>query len=192
HDRAGHNANSAIIVSVTPEDFGQPGPLAGVEFQRRLEKKAFEIGSGDVPVEYFDDFKKGLEHLKNGEKDYSLGDQRHTDKENRNKPQIKGKYRFADVHNILPLELTASFAEGMDNFGHMIKGYNNDEAIIDGIESRTSSPVRITRSKDYQSINVHGLYPCGEGAGYAGGITSAAMDGIKVAEIIAMDFKTLK
>ncbi|MBE5833212.1 MAG: FAD-binding protein [Butyrivibrio sp.] len=192
HDRAGHNANSAIIVSVTPEDFGQPGPLAGVEFQRRLEKKAFEIGSGDVPVEYFDDFKKGLEHLKNGEKDYSLGDMRHTDKEDRNKPQIRGKYRFADVHNILPLELTASFAEGMDNFGHMIKGYDNDEAIIDGIESRTSSPVRITRSKDYQSLNVHGLYPCGEGAGYAGGITSAAMDGIKVAEIIAMNFKALK
>ena len=74
----------------------------------------------------------------------------------------------------------------------MIKGYNNDEAIIDGIESRTSSPVRITRSIDYQSLNVLGLYPCGEGAGYAGGITSAAMDGIKVAEIIAMNFETLK
>lgn len=192
HDRAGLNANSAIIVAVTPEDFGGKGVLAGVEFQRRIEKKAYEIGMGDVPVEYYDDFKKGVDALKQGNADFSLGDNRHTDIEDRNKPQIKGKYRFADVHNILPLELNEAFLEGMEHFGHMIKGYDSEDTIIDGVESRTSSPVRITRDASLESINVQGLYPCGEGAGYAGGITSAAMDGIKVAETIAAKYKNLQ
>ena len=192
HDRAGLNANSAIIVAVTPEDFGEAGVLAGVEFQRRLEKKAYEIGMGDVPVEYYDDFKKGVEQVRLGNTEFSLGDARHTDREGRNKPQIKGKYRFADVHNILPQELNEAFVEGMEYFGHMIKGYDNEDAIIDGVESRTSSPVRITRDSSLQSLNVQGLYPCGEGAGYAGGITSAAMDGIKVAETIAAKYKNLQ
>ncbi len=191
-DRAGLNANSAIIVAVTPEDFGGKGALAGVEFQRRIEKKAYEIGMGDVPVEYYDDFKKGVDALKQGNADFSLGDNRHTDIEDRNKPQIKGKYRFADVHNILPLELNEAFLEGMEHFGHMIKGYDSEDTIIDGVESRTSSPVRITRDASLESINVQGLYPCGEGAGYAGGITSAAMDGIKVAETIAAKYKNLQ
>ncbi len=189
HDRGGDNANSAIIVSVNPEDYGLDDVLSGVEFQRRLEKKAFETGLGDIPVEYYDDFKQGLLLRHEENKDVSLEGKRHGSESGRNKPAIKGKYRFSDVHNILPIELADSFVEGMENFGHMIKGFNSDETIIDGIESRTSSPVRITRGKDYQSLNVQGLYPCGEGAGYAGGITSAAMDGIKVAEMIAQENK---
>lgn len=100
-------------------------------------------------------------------------------------PQMKGMYEFASVHEILPNDLNEAFVEGMENFGRIIKGYNDTRALVSGVESRTSSPVRIMRGEDGQSINVKGLFPCGEGAGYAGGIMSAAMDGIRTAELVA-------
>lgn len=177
--RGGKNANSAIIVSVTPKDYGSSHPLAGIEFQRELEKRAFEAGQGKVPVERYGDFKKAFLYEENpGSEanevtfpvDFS--------------PCIKGAWRYADVHSILPEELNLSFIEGMEQFGGAIRGFNHNDVFIDGIESRTSSPVRINRDDTLQS-SVKGIYPCGEGAGYAGGITSAAMDGIKVAEEIA-------
>ena len=174
HARDSRNANSAIIVSVTPEDFGSDAPLAGVEFQRRLEEKAYQIGQGKVPVEYFEDFRNG----------YSA-----KERNGWNAPCIRGAYVFADVHEILPENLKLALIEGMEHFGHVIHGFDAPDTLMDGIESRTSSPVRITRDDSFESVNTAGLYPCGEGAGYAGGIMSAAMDGMRVAEIIAEKYR---
>ena len=173
HSRNSHNANSAIIVSVTPEDYGAEGPLAGVEFQRRLEEKAYQIGNGKIPVEYFEDFSKNEVTKERG---------------NWNKPCIKGDYTFAEVHTILPPVLSTALIKGMEHFGHIIQGFDAPDTLLEGVESRTSSPVRITRGENFESVNTQGLYPCGEGAGYAGGIMSAAMDGIRIAEIIAAQF----
>lgn len=105
------------------------------------------------------------------------------------KPCIKGRYVFANLRGLLPLECEQAFMEGMEQFGRKIRGFDACDTILSGIESRTSSPVRIHRDENLQSPSVKGLYPCGEGAGYAGGITSAAMDGILVAEQIAMQYK---
>lgn len=174
------NANSAIIVSVTPEDYEGSGPLAGVEFQRRLEEKAFSIRNGAIPVERYGEYRKkivtGQEFVYNKNKEKRIPDTF--------MPCIKGKWEFGPVHEILPGELGRAFVEGMEQFGHMIKGFDDDNVLLEGLESRTSSPVRIVRDEKLQS-SMRGLYPCGEGAGYAGGITSAAMDGIKVAEMLA-------
>ena len=98
---------------------------------------------------------------------------------------MKGSYEFSAVHEILPEELNKAFVEGMENFGKTIKGYNDNRALVSGVESRTSSPVRINRGNDGFSENIKGLFPCGEGAGYAGGIMSAAMDGIRIAQLLA-------
>lgn len=179
--RDGQNANSAIIVTVDPKDFGSDDVLAGVEFQRGLERKAFEIGKGCIPVEYYGDFKEAVTGMK-APLDEPLKDDLLPEKFT---PQTKGKYVFADVHSILPDELRRAFVEGMESFGRTIKGYSDDRTIVSGVESRTSSPVRILRGDDGESVNIKGLYPCGEGAGYAGGIMSAAIDGIKTAEYVA-------
>lgn len=177
--RDGSNANSAIIVSVTPEDYGADGPLSGIEFQRRLEKKAFEIGKGKIPVERYGDYKKAVAEEKEGAnaEEISVISPDFA-------PSIKGAWDFAPVHEILPTALKTAFVEGMEQFGRVIKGFNDGAVLIEGLESRTSSPVRILRDEGLQS-SIRGLYPCGEGAGYAGGITSAAMDGIRVAEEVA-------
>lgn len=169
-DRSSRNANSAIIVQVTPNDFGTEGPLAGVEFQRRLEEKAFMAGNGKVPVQYYEDYVKDKESEETP--DYQ-------------KPCIKGKYAYTNLRGILPEECEKAFIEGMEHFDKVIPGFAAKDAILAGIESRTSSPVRIHRDENLQSPAIKGLYPCGEGAGYAGGITSAAMDGIYIAEKIA-------
>lgn len=169
-DRSSRNANSAIIVQVTPNDFGAEGPLAGVEFQRRLEEKAFMAGNGKVPVQYYEDYVKDKESEETP--DYQ-------------KPCIKGKYAYTNLRRILPEECEKAFIEGMEHFDKVIPGFAAKDAILAGIESRTSSPVRIHRDENLQSPAIKGLYPCGEGAGYAGGITSAAMDGIYIAEKIA-------
>ncbi len=174
--RDGKNANSAIIISVTPKDYGSTHPLAGIEFQKKLEEKAFNIGKGEIPVERYGTFKKAL-----GKK-ISANNKKQIPEEF--SPCIKGKWCYAGVHEILPEKLNEAFLEGMEQFGKIIKGYDHEYALIEGIESRTSSPVRINRDEKLQS-SIKGIYPCGEGAGYAGGITSAAMDGIKVAEEIA-------
>ncbi|RKM62374.1 FAD-binding protein [Butyrivibrio sp. CB08] len=177
--RDGDNANSAIIITVDPKDFGGSDILSGVEFQRRLEKKAYELAGGKIPVEYYGDFKKAIDG--DGQESGSIDnfiDQNFV-------PQMKGEYEFAKVHTILPDDLNKAFVEGMENFGRTIRGYNDDRALVSGVESRTSSPVRIVRLEDGVSENISGLFPCGEGAGYAGGIMSAAMDGIRIAQLVA-------
>lgn len=181
--RDSENANSAIIITVDPKDFGSEDVLAGVEFQRRLEEKAYKLGNGKIPVEYYEDFKNAVD------KDGAFNSDSNLDKETVRfrdsfHPNTKGAYSFTNVHEILPDDLNKSFVEGMEKFGTMIKGYNSPDALIAGVETRTSSPVRINRTENGESENVKGLFPCGEGAGYAGGIMSAAMDGIKIAELI--------
>ena len=186
--RDGSNANSAIIVSVTPEDYGgnpQAEPLAGVEFQRRLEEKAYELGGGAVPVQRYGLYKACVEQGCSQE-ELEVND---IVKEELLQPCIKGKWRESDLSSLLPEELSRAFVEGMEQFGRQIPGFDRPDAILSGVESRTSSPVRILREEDTLQSLVRGIYPCGEGAGYAGGITSAAMDGIKVAEAIASVYK---
>lgn len=172
HDRGGKNANSAIIVTVTPEDFPDKHPLAGVEFQRRLEEAAYRHGEGKIPVQLYGDFKENRSSRIFGEVE----------------PQFKGQSQFANLRKVLPEYLSGPLIEGIEEFGHKIKGFSRYDSILAGIESRTSSPVRIHRDEHFQS-EIRGLYPCGEGAGYAGGITSAAMDGIRVAEEIAKKYQ---
>ncbi len=170
-DRAGENANSALIVTVKPEDFASKHPLAGVEFQRSLEENAFKAADGRIPTQYVGEF------LNNGVP------------ENINvTAQFKGEYeQGTDMRDLLPDFICDALAESLGFFGQKIKGFDRDDAIIAAVESRTSSPVRINRDEYFES-NIKGLYPCGEGAGYAGGITSAAMDGLKIAEAIAKKY----
>lgn len=172
HDRAGRNANSAVIVTVTPEDFGGEDPLAGVEFQRKLEERACQAGQGKVPVQLFGDFCRG----KISERIVEV------------KPQIKGGFSFGDVRGIFPEEIGDAIERGIREFGRKLPGYDREDAVLSGVESRTSSPVRILRNEGLES-SLRGLYPCGEGAGYAGGIMSAAMDGMKVAEAVARKYR---
>ncbi len=166
-------ANSAIIMSVTKKDFGSEHPLAGVAFQRKLEEKAYQLGNGKIPVQYYKDFCQT-----EGNKEYI---------KEPFEPCIKGRYVFSDLKELFGESLKAAFIEGMTQFGKIIAGFDDDFCLLAGIESRTSSPVRITRNKECES-EVKGLYPCGEGAGYAGGITSAAMDGLAIAEAIAKKY----
>lgn len=171
-DRAGENANSALIVTVKPEDFESGHPLAGVEFQRRLEEKAFNAANGRIPTQYVGDF------LNTGIEAENV----------KVTPQFKGEYaENADLRAVLPSFICDALAESLGFFGQKIKGFDRGDAILAAVESRTSSPVRINRDESFES-NIKGLYPCGEGAGYAGGITSAAMDGLKIAEAIAKKY----
>lgn len=178
--RDGEDANSAIIITVGPEDYPSDHPLAGIEFQRDLEKRAYELGKGDIPIERYGDFRNKVRKLTPEDEGYLFCEE---DKATI-RPQIKGRYKYADLTSLLTEEMNECFVQGMDHFDHVIKGFGAADALMAGIESRTSSPVRINRDEDYQ-CNIKGLFPCGEGAGYAGGITSAAMDGIKVAENVA-------
>lgn len=169
HDRAGENANSAIIVTVTPEDYGSDHPLAGMQFQRELEAKAFQLAQGKIPVQRYEDFCQN----------------RATDTFGTIHPAIKGGYAPSNVREILPEIVAESIEEGIRCFDQRLHGFADPDALLSGVESRTSSPVRIPRDASTMEGSVKGLYPCGEGAGYAGGITSAAMDGIRVAETVA-------
>ena len=189
--RDGSNANSAIIVSVTPEDYGgnpQTEPLAGVEFQRRLEEKAYELGGGAVPVQRYGLYKACIEQGCRQE-ELAAGQEQDAKSEEPLQPCVKGKWRETDLSSLLPEELSRAFVEGMEQFGRQIPGFDRPDAILSGVESRTSSPVRILRDEDTLQSVIRGIYPCGEGAGYAGGITSAAMDGLKVAEKIASTYR---
>lgn len=172
--RSGRNANSAIVVTVTPKDFGSDHPLSGVAFQRRLEKKAYELGQGRIPLQRYGDFQSRTAGKAEGGAQAQEGCL----------PQCKGAFVWADVSQILPPEINRAIVEGMEAFGRQIPGFDRPDAILSGVESRTSSPVRILRDESLQS-ELRGLYPCGEGAGYAGGIASAAMDGMRAAEAIA-------
>ena len=181
--RNGKNSNSAVIVTVTPDDFESENPLSGVAFQRKLEEKAYRAGQGKIPVERYGDFKEAV----TGEiKTPSALAREYPDF----LPEIKGGWIFSPVHEILPEALNRAFVEGMEQFGKKLPGFSDSGVYLSGIESRTSSPVRIHRDDTGQSA-VRGLYPCGEGAGYAGGIMSAAMDGMLTAEKIAMKFSDM-
>ena len=167
-DRAGINANSAIIVTVNPEDYGNE-LLDGMRFQRKLEHAAYKAGNGAVPYQLNEDFKKGIT---------STGYRSVV-------PQIKGKMCPGNLRDVLPEFICNSVIDGMRTFDKIINGFDMGDAVFSGVESRTSSPVRMTRKDNLQSTGIEGIYPCGEGAGYAGGITSAAVDGIRTAEAIA-------
>ena len=171
YSRNERNANSAIVVGIDPSDY--PGsPLAGVEFQRKLESLAYHMGGSnyDAPAQKVGDFLKARSSEALGVVEPSF------------KPGIK----LTDLSKALPDYCIEAIREALPAFGRKIKGFAMDDATLTGVETRTSSPVSIKRGDDYQSINTKGLYPAGEGAGYAGGIMSAAIDGIKIAEAIAL------
>ena len=157
-------ANSAIIVTISDKDFGN-NPLSGIDFQRKLEKKTYEIGYGNIPIQLYKDFKQNIV----------------SDSFGNMIPAIKGSYKLSNLNDIFPKEIIESLIEGIDEFNNKIKGFNNDDAILAAIESRTSSPVRIIRDDNFET-NIKGIYPIGEGSGYAGGITTSAIDGLKVVE----------
>ena len=164
--RDGENANSAVLVSVTPEDFKGESVLEGIYFQKELEEKAFALGGSNyfAPIQKVGDF---FENKKTEE----LGEV---------KPTYKPGVTFSNLQEILPDYVVNTLKEGLLDFDKKIKGFANKDAILTGVETRSSSPVRIVRDETGES-NVKGIYPCGEGAGYAGGIMTAAMDGIKIA-----------
>ena len=167
HGRDSGNANSAIIVTVSPKDFAGEGVLAGVEFQRKLEESAYKAANGKLPYQRFGDFERNQISTEFG----------------KIKPMCKGKYDFGNLREVLPDFVSKDIIEGMHLFAHKIKGFDDPDALFSGVESRTSSPVRINRDENGNS-SIIGIYPSGEGAGYAGGIMSAAMDGMKTAEKI--------
>ncbi len=166
--RDGANANSAIIVTVTPEDFdAADGALGGVAFQERLEQAAFALGGGKIPQQLFGDYCANLPSVR-----YGSFESCH-----------KGAALLCNLRGLLPEQLEETFIRGMKEFSHHMSNYDRNDAILSAIETRTSSPVRIGRGERFMA-KVRGIYPGGEGAGYAGGIMSAAMDGMKIAEAI--------
>lgn len=170
--RDGVNANSAIVVTVSPEDTGgDTYPMKGVEFQRELERKAYNGAGGFVPSQRLKDFKEG----------------RKTSDFGKITPQIKGAFKGADINEILPEYICRDIKEAFESFGKVIKGFDDPDTVLSAVESRTSCPLRILRDENFES-NIKGIFPCGEGAGYAGGIVSSAMDGIKVFEEIYRRF----
>ncbi len=166
------NANSALLVGITPDDFKSTDVLAGVELQRKLESDAFKLGGENyhAPVQRVEDF---LLHRRST----SVGSVI---------PSYKPGYTLSDIHSCLPESITNSLEEGLLLLDNRLKGFADGDAVMTAVESRSSSPVRIIRNEKMQSVSLEGLYPCGEGAGYAGGIMSAAVDGIKAAEMILM------
>lgn len=157
-------ANSALVVTVSEKDYGT-NLFDGVRFQEKLEQKAYEIGSGLIPISKYIDYKNDTISTELG----SI------------KPMFKGNYKFANINILFNKNINTIIKEGIEFFGHKIKGFNDPDAILAGVEARTSSPIRIVRDDNLES-NIKGIYPAGEGAGYAGGITSAAVDGLKVFE----------
>jgi len=167
-DRA--NANSALVVSVEPTDFGSNHPLSGIDFQRRWEKLAYEIGGRNykAPIQKLRDFMLNIPSTSVGKVI----------------PSYTGGVTLANLNDCLPGYVTDAMKEGISAFDRKLKGFAMEDALLTGVETRTSSPVRITRGTSFESLSIAGLYPAGEGAGYAGGIVSAAVDGIKIAEQI--------
>ncbi|ELS04440.1 FAD-dependent dehydrogenase [Xenococcus sp. PCC 7305] len=165
------NANSAIVVGITPEDYPD-GPLAGIALQRNLEERAFALGGStyEAPAQLVGDFLADRPSVKFG-KVY---------------PSYKPGVKLGDLNSSLPDYAIAAIREAIPAFDKKIPGFAMNDAILTGVETRTSSPIRIKRNENYQSLNTAGLYPAGEGAGYAGGILSAGIDGIKVAEAVAL------
>ena len=171
--RDGENSNSAILVGVEPEDFGSDHPLAGFKLQRDIEEKAFAGGGGDftAPAQLVGDFLQGV-------KSTQLGDVN---------PSCATGVKLGDIREVLPQKVTETMAAAIVKWGTQLKGFDRPDAVLTAPETRSSSPVRIVRDEFYQSLKVRGLYPCGEGAGYAGGIVSAAVDGIRCAHAVLND-----
>ncbi|MDR0300672.1 MAG: NAD(P)/FAD-dependent oxidoreductase [Streptococcaceae bacterium] len=175
HARDKANANSGLLVQVFPEDFPSDSPLAGVEFQRQLESKAFELAGGNyqAPAQLVGDFLDGKASTELGEvkPSYSLG------------------IKLTDLHELFPDWISTAMEEAIVGLDHKLKGFAKTDAVLTGVESRSSSPVRINRDDEsLQSISTKGIYPSGEGAGFAGGIVSAAIDGLKCAESLISEF----
>lgn len=178
HARDKANSNSALVVTVGPEDFEGTSVLRGMEFQRHYESLAYKVGGGGykAPVQLLGDFV-------NDRKSTKLGAVI---------PSYEPGFEFADMRECLPSYVVDGIKEGVNNFDRKIKGYGREDAVLTGIETRTSAPVKITRNERLESISLSGLYPCGEGAGFAGGIVSAAVDGIKVAERIIEKYSAIQ
>ena len=172
YSRNERNANAGIVVGITPDDF-PGGPLAGIEFQRQIESKAFTLGGSnyEAPGQLVGDFLQGKTSTEFGSVI----------------PSYKPGVHLTDLAESLPAYAIEAIREAIPAFEKKIKGFSMHDAVLTGVETRTSSPLQIKRGPNYQSINTQGLYPAGEGAGYAGGIMSAGIDGIKVAEAIALD-----
>ena len=185
-DRDSSTANSAIIISVNEEDFMNPhffangeeellqerDALCGMRFQQALERKAHKLAMGKIPQQLYGDFCENKASTSYG--DFASN--------------TKGKTAFVNLRGLFSEDMEESFMGGMAHFAHIIPDFDRKDAILSGVESRTSSPIRILRDEAYES-EIKGIYPCGEGAGYAGGITSAAMDGVRVAEAIIKKYK---
>ena len=168
--RDGENSNAALLVGITPEDFGSSHPLAGIELQRKIEKAAFVEGGENynAPCQRAGDFFEGRITKEFGEV----------------LPTYAPGVTMGNIRNVLPAEITDSMAEGIRRMGRYLTGFDSPDALLTAPETRSSSPVRILRGETRECPTVRGLFPCGEGAGYAGGITSAAVDGLRCAEEI--------
>jgi uncharacterized FAD-dependent dehydrogenase len=171
YSRNERNANAGIVVGITPQDY-PGGPLAGIEFQRAIEAQAYLLGGSnyEAPGQLVGDFIQGRPSTQLGSVI----------------PSYKPGVHLTDLRNSLPEYVIHAMQEAIPEFDKKIKGFAMHDAILTGVETRTSSPLRITRGRDFQSVNIQGLYPSGEGAGYAGGILSAGVDGIKVAQAVAL------
>ena len=167
--RRGPNSNSALVVNILPEDIPGEDPLSAIHFQQELERSFYRLGEGKIPVQRYEDFCKDRPSYRAGEVT----------------PAIKGAYHFTNLRPGLPGEVSRAIIEAVPSFAEKLAGFDSPDAVLSGIESRTSSPVRILRGEDLQAIGHPGIFPCGEGAGYAGGIMSAAVDGIHTAEAVA-------
>jgi uncharacterized FAD-dependent dehydrogenase len=172
YSRNERNANAGMVVGIDPHDY-PGGPLAGVELQRKLESTAFVLGGGtyNAPGQLVGDFIAGRPSTQWGDVE----------------PSYKPGVTLGDLNGALPDYAIAALREALPAFGRKIKGFDMPDAVLTGVETRTSSPLKITRGEDYQSLNVRGLYPAGEGASYAGGILSAGVDGIRVGEAVAQE-----
>ena len=170
YSRAERNANAGIVVGITPDDYSG-SPLAGIEFQRQWESRAYELGGGnyEAPGQLVGDFIKGIASTQLGSVE----------------PSYQPGVHLTDLATSLPTYAIHAIREALPAFDRQIKGFSMYDAVLTGVETRTSSPLRMTRGQDMQSLNTKGLYPAGEGAGYAGGILSAGVDGIRVAEAVA-------
>jgi hypothetical protein len=172
YSRNERNANAGIVVGITPADYPD-GPLAGIDLQRQWEARAFVAGGETykAPAQRVGDFLGGRASTQLGEV----------------VPSYRPGVTPTDLSTCLPEYAIAAIREALPAFGRQIRGFDMNDAVLTGVETRTSSPIRIGRGDDFQSLNTRGLFPAGEGAGFAGGILSAGVDGIKVAEAVARD-----
>lgn len=167
-------ANSAIVVTVNKNDFSSAHPLAGVEYQRKYEQKMYTLAKGKIPVQRYGDFVNNCK----------------TEVCGKVTPCVKGKWEFANLSEALPKPIVDAIIDGIGQFSKKMKGFDDADTLLLGLESRTSSPVRMERDEDFESVVWKHVYPCGEGAGYAGGIMSAAMDGLRIAMKIQQTIET--